>query len=214
METPLVPRSLPRDSWRWIWPDTLTRLVPFWLVALVAAHFMGGLAAVGVAAPPFGWPLALAWGLPIGLFMLVCAVYWRAQTAPRYRLPTSSDQALQSFFYLILNAPTEEVFWRGVVQTLAIRGLVALGFGAGWGAGLGIAAIAVVFGAYHRLGGYSWKFNIAAMLAGAVFGTLYVVLPGPSIVVPAIVHGLTTAGYLSWGDAALHRRAMRKQALR
>jgi membrane protease YdiL (CAAX protease family) len=76
---------------------------------------------------------------------------------------------------------------------------------------LGVAAISALFGAYHRLGGYPWRFNIAAMLAGAVFGTLYVVLPGPSIVVPTIVHGLMTAGYLSWGDAVLHWRSSRHQ---
>lgn len=213
MDIPMPERSLPRDTWRWIWPDVFIRLVPFWVVTLVAAHFMGGLAAVGLAAPPTGWLPALAWGLGVGVFMMACAMYWRSRTAPRYRLPTHSDQALQTFFYLILNAPTEEVFWRGVVQALAIRCLIALGLSTVWGAVLGIALISIGFGAYHRLGGYRWNFNIAAMLAGAVFGTLYVVLPGPSIVVPAIVHGLTTAGYLSWGDVALHLQKSRKSKI-
>ncbi len=223
METPVIPRSLPRDSWRWIWPDILMRLLPFWIATLVAAYFMAGrsgaagwlgasgLRAVGWAAPPQGWLVALAEGFVVGLVMLGCAVFWRARTAPRYRLPTHGDQALQTFFYLILNAPIEEVFWRGTVQTLAIRGLVALGAGQVWSAMIGLLAVSAVFGAYHRLGGYRWDFNIAAMLAGAVFGLLYLLLPGPSIVVPAIAHGFTTAGYLSWGDVALHLRATRKK---
>ncbi len=205
-----VTRSLPHETWRWFWPDVLIRLVPFWVVALNAAHFMGGLRAVGVVAPPQGWLAALAVALPIGVVMMVLAMLWRGVIAPTYRLPTHADQVLQSVFYLILNAPTEEVFWRGTVQTLAIRGLVVLGLAQWWAVALGIAAIAVVFGAYHRLGGYPWRFNIAAMAAGALFGVLYVALPGPSIVIAAIVHGLTTAGYLSWGDAALHRRRMRQ----
>jgi len=203
-------RNHPHETWRWFWPDVLIRLVPFWAVALIAAHFMGGLLAVGWVAPPQGWPAALALGLGVGAVMLVLAVAWRARISPGYRLPTNADQALQSFFYLILNAPTEEIFWRGVVQALAIRGLAALGLGHLWSIILGIAAISIIFGAYHRLGGYPWRFNIAAMLAGALFGALYVALPGPSIVVAAIVHGLTTAGYLSWGDAALHRLHLRK----
>lgn len=204
-------RSHPRDSWRWIWRDTLIRLVPFTLAILLAAHFMGGLAAVGVAAPPQGWLAALALGIAVGLGMLVLAILWRRQIAPGYRLPTRRDQALQTTFYLVLNAPIEEAFWRGVVQTLAIRGLAALGLAHLLSVILGVAATAISFGAYHRLGNYPWRFNIAAMLAGALFGTLYVVLPGPSIVVVTVVHGLTTAGYLSWGDAALHTLKMRRQ---
>jgi membrane protease YdiL (CAAX protease family) len=204
-----IPRSLPRDTWRWVWQDTLIRLVPFWLVAGIAAHFMGGWASVGLQAAPQGWLAALALGVPSGLGMLVLAVIWRGRIAPRYRLPTHADQALQTFFYLVMNAPTEELFWRGALQTLAIRGLLALGLAHALGMIGGVAGVSVIFGAYHRLGNYPWRFNIAAMLAGAVFGTLFAVLPGPSIVVPTIVHGLTTAGYLSWGDVALHWRKKR-----
>jgi uncharacterized protein len=205
-----IVRNYPRETWRWFWPDVLIRLVPFWAVALVAMRFMGGPAAIGLAAPGIGWIAAIGLGLAIGVAMTVLAMLWRRIIAPGYRLPTLADQALQSFFYLILNAPTEEVFWRGVVQTLAIRGLLRLGMGSFPAILLGVAGISMIFGAYHRLGGYSWRFNIAAMLAGALFGLLYALLPGPSIVVPAIVHGLTTAGFLSWGDAALFWRHMRR----
>jgi membrane protease YdiL (CAAX protease family) len=210
MQTQIV-RNHPGDTWRWFWPDTLTRLVPFVVVSLVAAHFMGGLAAVGIAAPPEGWWAAIALGLAVGVVMLALAIFWRMRTAPRYRLPTGADQALQSLFYLVLNAPVEELFWRGLLQTLTIRGFAALGLGHGGSVALGVTVIAVIFGAYHRLGGYAWSFNIAAMGAGAVFGLLYALLPGPSLVTASIVHGLTTAGYLSWGDAALHLRQMRHQ---
>lgn len=208
---PMPTRSYPRDSWYWIWRDTLIRLVPFTLAILLAAYFMGGLAAVGIAVPPQGWLAAIVVGLLVGIGMLILAVLWRRQIAPRYRLPTRGDQALQTAFYLVLNAPIEEAFWRGVVQTLAIRGLVVLGITHLLSVIFGVGVISVFFGAYHRLGNYPWRFNIAAMLAGALFGTLYVVLPGPSIVVVTLVHGLTTAGYLSWGDAALHALKMRRQ---
>jgi uncharacterized protein len=202
-----VPRSTIRDTWRWLWPDVFIRLLPFWAIALVVAHYLGGLPAVGLTAPPQGWFAALAIGLAGGCCMSICAFIWRRRIAPRYRLPTLGDQTLQTFFYLIMNAPTEEVFWRGVVQTLAIRGLIATHLSASLATIIGVLLVSIIFGAYHRLGGYGWNFNIAAMAAGMVFGFSYVGLPGPSIVVPTIIHGMTTAAYLSWGDAMLHLRS-------
>ncbi len=53
-----VVRNRPRETWRWFWPDVLLRLTPFWLVALVALHFMGGPVAIGLAAPGIGWGAA------------------------------------------------------------------------------------------------------------------------------------------------------------
>jgi membrane protease YdiL (CAAX protease family) len=198
-------RSYPHDTWKWIWPDLFIRLIPFWIVAGIVSYILGGSASVGLVAPPQGWIPAILIGILVGLPMLAAAIFWRWKTASHYRLPTRSDQALQTFFYLILNAPTEEVFWRGVIQMLTIKGFLLLGMGVEWSSLLGIGIVSIIFGAYHRLGGYKWKFNIAAMAAGAVFGSLYVFLPGPSIVTASIVHGLTTAGYLSWGDVAIHR---------
>ena len=209
-------RSHPRDSWGWIWPDVLIRVIPFWIVPVGSALlWLDGPRAVGLVAPPQGWGLAILQGLIFGMPMVGLAASWRLVIAPRYRLPTAGDQALQTVYYLVINAPAEEVFWRGLLQTQLIRGLTALGAGHTASTILGIAVMAALFGAYHRLGNYPWSFNCAAMLAGALFGVLYAVLPGPSIIVPTIVHGLTTAGYLSWGDVALHgvrwqraRRAM------
>ncbi len=203
-------RNYPKDTWKWMWPDVLIRLIPFTAAALLYAHFAGGLAAIGLIVPPEGWPAAIAVGLVVGAFLCVCAIYWRQQTLPNFRLPTGSDQLLQSFFYLAINAPIEEIFWRGTAQSLVITGLYKAHLPLLWAETAAIVSVSIVFGAYHRLGGYPWKFNIAAMLAGSVFGLLYLALPGPSIVAAAIAHGLTTAGYLSWGDAALYRIHIRK----
>ncbi len=208
-----VPRSTMRESWGWVWPDVLLRVLPFWLVPLAMAHwFLGGPRAVGVAPPPYGWGIALLIGLAVGIPMLGLAIAWRRVIAPRYRLPTTADQTLQTIFYLVINAPAEEVFWRGLLQTQLIRAIALTGWGRGWSIALGIVVIAVLFGAYHRLGNYPWRFNIAAMGAGLVFGALYALLPGPSIIVASIVHGLTTAGFLSWGDVALHWMRIRRLA--
>jgi membrane protease YdiL (CAAX protease family) len=208
--TTAAQRNTPRDTWRWLWPDMLIRIIPFAIAGLVAAHFLG-FSTVGLQAPPQGWPVAFAEGLAAGLVMMALAMIWRGIISPGYRLPTSADQALQTIFYLAINAPVEELFWRGTVQTLAILGVTALGANHALAVGTGIAATSAVFGAYHRLGGYPWRFNVAAMAAGAVFGLLFVALSGPSLVAAALAHGLTTAGYLSWGDVALHlRRSARR----
>ncbi|MDE8342960.1 MAG: hypothetical protein POG24_03985, partial [Acidocella sp.] len=45
MSAPII-RSYPRDSWKWIWSDTLFRCVPFAIAGLVGARFMGGLGGV------------------------------------------------------------------------------------------------------------------------------------------------------------------------
>ena len=40
-----VPHNTVRDTWRWLWPDTAFRLLPFGVATLAYAHFWGGGAA-------------------------------------------------------------------------------------------------------------------------------------------------------------------------
>ena len=75
----------------------------------------------------------------------------------------------------------------------------------GVAATLGWAATTAVFGLYHRLGNWNWRAVAGVTAAGGVFGLAYLLQPEPrSILLPTIIHGLATAGFLSWGDAALH----------
>jgi hypothetical protein len=211
---PTIARNTVRDTWRWLWSDTLFRLVPFALATGVYARFWGGgLAGVGLVAPQLGRDLGL--GLAIGLPLAGAAVAFRRWVAPWYRLPTAADQVVQTGFYLALNAPVEELFWRGMLQTLAIAGVgVLLGVG-GLASGVGWALTTAVFGVYHRLGKWSWRSVAGVTAAGAIFGLAYLLQPEPrSIWLPTIIHGVATAGFLSWGDAALHygQRARARRA--
>jgi hypothetical protein len=62
-----------------------------------------------------------------------------------------------------------------------------------------------MFGAYHRLGRWSWRSIAGVTAAGAVFGLSYLLQPAPrSIWLPSVIHAFATAGFLSWGDVALH----------
>src|SRR5262249_15257998 len=75
---------------------------------------------------------------------------------------------------------------------------------------LGWAVATAGYGSYHRLGGWSWRSIAGVTAAGAVFGWLYTGrLGNRSLVASIIAHGFATAGFLSWGDAALHWGKMR-----
>lgn len=194
-----------RATWDWVWKDTLGRLVPFGLASAAYARY-ARVGAAGVGLSSARWQREVATGLAAGVPLAAVAIAYRAAVAPRYRLPGAADQALQSVFYLGMNAPIEELFWRGTVQSLSIRaakhvpGLKKHSTIAGW------AATTAVFGLYHRLGNWSWKSVAGVTAAGGLYGALYIHSDPKrqSIVVPAIVHGFMTAGFLSWGDAALH----------
>src|SRR5260370_20768154 len=127
-----VARSRVRDTWRWLWPATVFGLVPLGAAACVYARFWGG-GAAGVGLTAGSLPRDLLLGTIIGAPLAALAIGFRRAVAPGYRLPTPADQLLQTAFYLGLNAPIEELFWRGMLQTLAISGATSL-VGAGAGA--------------------------------------------------------------------------------
>lgn len=207
----VVPRSTVRETWDWMWKDTAMRIVPFALAAGVYARLSGkGAQAIGVTHK--GWRRDLTLGVALGIPMAAIAAVFRGWVSPHYRLPTPADQATQSVFYFAINAPAEELFWRGTVQTLAISGLRHIpGMRRGapfWG----WALITAIFGAYHRLGNWSWRAIAGVTVAGGFFGSLYL-LPRKrqSILLPTIIHGFATAGFLSWGDVVLHLVAQRRR---
>jgi len=206
----LVPRSTARDTWGWLWKDTLGRVVPMTGAGLLYARLSGeGLAGVGLTRAR--WKQEVALGLAVGVPLAGIAAVFRRWVAPQYRLPTPPDQALQTAFYLAINAPGEELFWRGMVQTAAtgafsmIPGVRPLARTLGW------AVATTGYGSYHRLGGWSWRSIAGVTAAGALFGWLYTGrLGNRSLVAPIIAHGFATAGFLSWGDVALHWVKMRR----
>lgn len=202
-----APRNTPADTWRWMRFDLPTRVVPLLAVPLLVAWlFHLPLAEFGLPALPWGQAarqagLGLAIGLPFGMI----AAAYRALILPRFRLPTLSDHAFQSAYYLFLNAPAEELFYRGLGLTLVARwsGSVALGW----------LVSTALYALYHRLGRWSWLSVAGVAVAGALFSTLYVLQPAPrSILLPVVVHGLTTCAFLNLGDVAAFLRARRKLA--
>lgn len=202
-----TPLNTPRDSWGWLWKDTLGRVAPLLLASWVYARFTRfGKDDLGVKSDA---PLEdLAAGVAVGLPLSQIAAVFRRSVAPYYRVPTPADQAAQSAFYFLLNAPAEEFFWRGVVQSLATRGLRKVP-GARRVAGLlGWGFATATFGAYHRLGGWSWRSIAGVTATGGLFGALFALPKRRSIWPVVIAHGFATAGFLSWADVAMYRRTL------
>ncbi|HEX5439497.1 MAG TPA: CPBP family intramembrane glutamic endopeptidase [Ktedonobacterales bacterium] len=212
-----VARNTVADTWRWAWKDTTMRVLPFAAAAGVYARLSGrGLAGIGLTGE--GWRREALIGLAVGAPLAGLAAAFRRWVAPGYRLPTAADQAVQTLFYLAINAPGEEMFWRGTVQDMAVRGLYLglrraprLRRSAGL---LGWALTTAAFGAYHRLGKWSWRSIAGVTFAGAIFGALYQWPLGGrrprSILAATIAHGFATAGFLSWGDVYLYLRQRRR----
>lgn len=200
---PVVVRNTVADTWAWVWKDVLGRLVPFAIASAVYARLSDeGPRAIGLTREGLGREMAL--GAALGVPMLGAAIVFRAWDAPRYRLPTVADQVLQTTFYFGLNAPIEELFWRGTVQNATIRALRWLPPLHKAAVPLGWALTTAVFGAYHRLGKWRWRTIAGVTAAGGAFGALFLRSRRRSLAATIVVHGFATAGLLSWGDAALH----------
>ncbi len=200
------------DTWRWLWKDTLGRVVPFAAATAIYAR-ASGKGAHGVGCTRDGWARDLILGVAAGIPLAGVAAVYRGMVAPKYRLPTPLDQTLQTAFYLGLNAPVEELFWRGMIQTLTISGLHRLPISERNATALGWFMTTAVFGVYHRLGNWSWRAIGGVTVAGGLFGAAYLATgKRRSLLLPTILHGFMTAGFLSWGDMLLHWRGRHARA--
>jgi len=151
-------------------------------------------------------PLHILLGLLIGVIMAAFSALYRMYiVSPWFRRPTRNDQLFQSFFYLCINAPIEELFFRGFM-------LAAVTQWTGW-LGWGWLVSTAAYTLYHRLGKWNWRSVAGVGIAGIVFSLVYLLLPGPhSLLAVVIVHGFATSGFLSWGDEALYQRWKHRQA--
>ncbi len=103
-----------------------------------------------------------------------------------------------------------------MVQTLTISGLRRLRLRQRSATALGWALATTAFGMYHRLGNWSWSAVAGVTAAGGLFGAAFLATgKRRSLLLPTVMHGFMTAGFLSWGDVFLHRlTASRRQAER
>jgi membrane protease YdiL (CAAX protease family) len=116
----------------------------------------------------------------------------------RWFVPTKPDLLVQSVYYLALNAPVEEWFFRGFLQGSLARW---------WNApALGVLVATAIFGAYHFLDRWGWRPVAGASVAGLTLGLIYLWQPSPpSLLAPILVHAAITCGFLSLGPYLVYR---------
>ena len=204
MKSPDVVRSTVADSWRWMWPDLLMRIIPCSIIPfLYIAIFHLPLAFLGLTLNDAREQLAI--GLLVGIIMAAFATIYRmVVVGPWFRWPTLNDHLLQGAYYFFINGPVEDLFFHALMWAAVTQWT-------GW-IGWGWLVSTATYVLYHRLGKWSWRSVGGVGLAGLVFGLLYLEQPAPrSLLAVVIVHGFTTAGFLSWGDEVMYRRWKRRQ---
>ncbi|HYS29280.1 MAG TPA: CPBP family intramembrane glutamic endopeptidase [Candidatus Limnocylindria bacterium] len=197
-------RTTPADSWSWIKIDVPTRLVPLtvapilylWLRHRPASDF-------GLTFSHVGRDLLLA--VPLGLAAFAIAAVFHeylSRRSHRWFVPDEPDLLAQSAYYVLLNAPIEEWFFRGIVQGSLVQWSRA--------PAAGLLATTAIFGAYHFLGRWGWRQVAGTTVAGLALGAIYLWQPAPpSLLLPTIVHAAFTCGFLSLGPYLIfsYRRA-------
>jgi len=200
IERPALPRLVltrTSDSVAWMRPDLLSRLVPFTAVAIVVwvvwqPRWLG----LG----PGRLDVQLAFGLA-GALVFFAASCLLQVLLTRHRgslkVPASTyDMGLQAGYY-VLNAPIEEVIFRGLLQ----GGLTAFA-----GPAAGILAGTAAYVLYHRLGGWAWIDVAATALVGVPVALAFWLLPGPpSLLGITLVHAGATCGFLGPGPWLLRK---------
>ena len=199
-----VYRTTVADSWRWMRLDLLVRLVPLTLAPLVFSWLTATpLASMGLTLAHSIRDLLVAIPLAIAGFMIAAAfAEYLARRSRRWFVPDGRDLAVQSLYYLALNAPVEEWFFRGFVQG---------GLSRWWNAPAAVVVTTAVFGAYHFLDRWGWRPVVGATAAGLALGLIYLWQPQPpSLLAPTLVHAAITCGFLSIGPYAIFRWRLAK----
>ncbi len=200
-----VARSTVTDTWRWMWPDILMRILPMGAVPFLYIVFLHlPLSFLGLTLRDV--PQQLLIGLIVGTAMAAFAATYRMLiVGPWFRWPTLNDHLFQGVFYLLINGPVEELFFRGFMLAAVTQWTGQL-----W---LGWLVSTAAYTLYHRLGKWSWRSVGGVGLASLVFSLVYLAQPEPrSLLAVIIIHGFTTSGFLSWGDEVLYRRWKYRQS--
>jgi membrane protease YdiL (CAAX protease family) len=184
------------DSWAWMKPDLLRRLLPFAIV--VAVVEVGWRPAwIGFS---FGRPGAQVVFAAVSAPILFAAAAVVQLLLARRRgvlsVPSGGGDAwFQAVFY-VLNGPIEEAFFRGLMQ-----GGLAIAFGPP----VGFLAGTATYVFYHRLG-WPWAETLATALVGMPLGLAFWLLPGPpSLIGVSIAHIAATCGFLGPGPYLLKK---------
>ena len=190
-----LPQRTVRDSMRWIGWDVPLRLLPFAAVACIWAYALAdGAETLKLTWRVTGNDLALLVGAGVPVFA-ACTLF-RSRYWPIRDVASPRAHLVEDGYFLLFNAPAEELFFRGMLQSWAMS--------AGFVPPLvGFAGVALLFGFYHRLAGFTLPFLLLATGGGVLFGALFYV--SSSILTPIIVHFIADLALFNLGPALLVR---------
>jgi membrane protease YdiL (CAAX protease family) len=197
------------DSWRWMRLDLVVRLLPLSVAPFLISSLTGtGLSTFGLSlAHPLrdllvAIPLAAAGFAVAGAF-----AEYLARRNRRWFVPDARDLLLQTSYYVLLNAPVEEWFFRGLLQG-GLRGWLRSPL-------LAVAIATAIFGGYHFLDRWGWRAVGGASVAGLALGLIYLWQPDPpSLLAPVIVHAAITCGFLGLGPYLVFRWRLARRQIR
>jgi membrane protease YdiL (CAAX protease family) len=180
--------------------DLLLRLVPLTLIPLLFSRLTGTpLRTFGLVVSHPARDLLVAIPLSLVAFAIAAAfAAYLSRRNGRLFVPTNPDLFLQTGYYLVLNAPVEEWFFRGFLQGGLTRW---------WNApALAVLVATAVFGGYHFLDRWGWRPVAGATAAGLTLGLIYLWQPSPpSLLAPVLGHAAITSGFLSLGPYLMYR---------
>jgi membrane protease YdiL (CAAX protease family) len=195
-----VLRTTVASSWSWMRLDLLFRLVPLTAIPLLVAWLTATpLRTFGLVVTHPVRDLLVAIPLSLVAFAIAAAfAAYLSRRSGRLFVPTEPDLLLQSAYYLVLNAPVEEWFFRGFLQG---------GLARWWNAPvLALLVATAIFGGYHFLDRWGWRPVAGATAAGLTLGLIYLLQPSPpSLLTPVLVHAAITCGFLSLGPYLMYR---------
>ena len=193
-------RTTVASSWLWMRLDLLLRLAPLALVPLVFSWLSGTpLRSLGlvITHPMRDLLVAIPAGV-VGFTIATAFNVYLSRRNGRWFVPTEPDLLVQTAYYLVLNAPVEEWFFRGFLQGSLAQW---------WNApAVAVLVATVIFGAYHFLDRWGWRPVVGATAAGLALGLIYLWQPSPpSLLAPVLVHAGITCGFLSLGPYLIYR---------
>lgn len=196
----MVLRTSVADSWRWMRLDLVIRLVPLTLAPLLFSWLTRTpLSNFGLSLAHPARDVLIALPLAVAGFLVASGfAEYLARRNRRWFVPDSRDLTLQTGYYILLNAPIEEWFFRGFLQGGLLSWLKA--------PAIAVVVTTAVFGGYHLLDRWGWRPVVGATVAGLALGLIYLWQPSPpSLLAPVIVHAAITCGFLSLGPYAIFR---------
>lgn len=175
--------------------------INFWVMMSCSATVLSVLATIFNP----GWWKDIRWRFSdVALGVVIAAALWgifwtgdkvstwifdfaRPQVDEIYGIRGVASPWVLSVLMLVLIGPAEEIFWRGYVQkTLSSQ----------WGRETGFAVATLLYAAVHA-GSCNFMLVMAALVAGIVWGGLYMLFPSrfPAIIVS---HALWDAAVFIW----------------